>query len=147
MTAPPSPRRVVLLVTGSRSITDGALVHRFLDSVAGDLRPTVILHGGAAGVDTLAGLWAMRRGIAVEVHPPDFVAFPYRTHRGKAYLERDKAMVTKADKVVAIWDGESRGTAATLEEALRQGKLEKLQMAHVERPTQDPRGKKTRAKH
>jgi hypothetical protein len=109
---------IALLVTGSRGIRDAAVVNRVLDRVASDLRPTLVIHGGADGVDTLAGAWAAHHDIPTIVVPPDVKQFGR-----SAYAIRDKAMVTQADHVVAIWDGTSPGTCITFTEARKQGKL------------------------
>jgi hypothetical protein len=110
-----------LLVTGSRSITDEALVVYALEQTLHDLGGTVarLIHGGAAGVDTLAGKWAERRGIPTSVVRPHFD----QGRGNRAYLERDAAMVDMATHVVAIWDGQSRGTQYTFEYARTKGNL------------------------
>lgn len=107
---------VVLLVTGSRSIEDPWIVDYVLQQVVPAERATCIMHGGAAGVDTLADAWARQQGLPVVVVPGQ---------RG-AYLARDKAMVERADRVVAIWDGHSRGTQYTADTAAGYGKLASL---------------------
>ena len=51
-----------LIVAGSRTITDAALV---VDAVAGSgWTPTVVIEGEAPGVDTLARAWAAGRRTA-----------------------------------------------------------------------------------
>src|SRR6185295_25718 len=103
-----APRVIgTLLVTGSRSIGDAALVFSVLDALP--LVPTVVMHGGAAGVDTLAGKWAKAKGYRVEVVRPPKPARP------GDYVRRDYKMVDAADQVVAIWDGHSPGTRHTFE--------------------------------
>jgi hypothetical protein len=112
-----------VLVTGSRSIKDAAVVARILDALP--FRVSKLVHGGAPGVDVFAGAWATQQSppIAVKVVRPDFAAYPVRTFKWKAYIERDYAMVREADIVVAIWDGKSGGTRKTFEYAETQGKL------------------------
>lgn len=116
---------VSLLVTGSRSIKDPAVVFARLDAfVSGnpELRVTRLIHGGAVGVDTLAGQWAAARDIMVTVVRPDFKQWPVSTYRWKAYTVRDYQMVDMCDQVVAIWDGKSSGTRLTFEYAERKQK-------------------------
>lgn len=115
--------RKVLLVTGSRSIKNANVVNSVLNSVVDSLQPTVLLHGGATGVDRLAGKWAAARGLLVEVKRPDFTTWPIRQFKWKAYAMRDLAMVNEADVVVAIWDGHSSGTRITKDAAEKQHKL------------------------
>jgi hypothetical protein len=117
-----------LLVTGSRSITDRAKVFAALDAYVRkhEQQLTLLIHGGAIGVDTLAGEWAQERGVPVKVVRPDFQTWPVDQFRWKAYAVRDRAMVDEADAVVAIWDGKSSGTRLTYEYAAEKGKLQRL---------------------
>ena len=110
-----------LLITGSRSITDKKLVFDALDKLEG--KPSVLIHGGATGVDTLAGEWAKSKGIEVNVVRPDWKKFPITQYRFKAYAMRDRLMVDTSDVVVAIWDGVSSGTQLTFTYADTKGKL------------------------
>lgn len=115
----------LLLVTGSRSIKDREQVWTCLDQILDTIKPTQLIHGGAVGVDMLAGEWAQDQNLPVIVKQPDFKRWPIAQYRWKAYGERDKAMVDMADAVVAIWDGKSSGTKLTMDEARRQDKLRK----------------------
>lgn len=116
---------IKLLVTGSRSITDTARVCRFLDTVRAELAPAELhlLHGGAQGVDFIAGQWARTHGLRCTMRRPNFRLYPRDRHRNKAYGVRDVEMVAEADRVVAVWDGKSPGTRLTMDEAIRRGKL------------------------
>ena len=109
-----------LLVTGSRSIRDAAFVRAKLDTLP---RPGLLIHGGAIGVDTLAGQWAKDHAIPVKVYRPDFKTWPVAAYRWKAFLVRDMAMVDVADDVVAIWDGTSSGTKKTMDYAVSKDKF------------------------
>lgn len=113
-----------LLVTGSRSIKNRALVFRELDKIVAGTLPDRLIHGGAQGVDILSGEWARARGIdTTKVVRPDFKTWPIHRHRWKAYTMRDVAMVDEADLVVALWDGHSSGTKLTYEYAASKDKL------------------------
>lgn len=58
------PKRVVI-VTGSRSFSDGALLARCL----GELEPDLVVEGGARGADALAREWALAHGVTpITVH-------------------------------------------------------------------------------
>lgn len=76
-----------------------------------------IVSGGAKGVDTLAEDFATANGFPVLRFLPDY-------HRyGKAAPHvRNGQIVAAADRVVAFWDGKSRGTKSTIEKAKRYGK-------------------------
>lgn len=102
-------------VVGSRGITRADL-SKYVPEDA-----TVILSGGARGVDQLAEEYAKERGLGLEVLLPNYELF------GKtAPLIRDRQIVDKADLVVAIWDGSSSGTRYTIEYAKAQGVPVKL---------------------
>lgn len=114
----------VLLVTGSRTIRDEVVVNTVLDQVFDQLKPTLLIHGGAVGVDQIAGAWAAQRKLDVRVVRPNFGMWPRAAFGpGKAYAMRDLAMVAEATHVVGIWDGTSKGTHLTLKEAKRVKKL------------------------
>lgn len=123
------PNQVKLLVTGSRSITDKQRVWTLLDQVRP--RPDLLIHGGAKGVDTLAGAWAKEHQVPVKVVRPNFKAWPVNKYRWRAYTVRDYDMVDMATHVVAIWDGKSSGTRITMEYAQRPEKKDKVVTIHV----------------
>lgn len=76
-----------------------------------------IVTGGARGVDAEAQRAAETMGAGVIVHAPD-----YESHGKRAPFERNTQIVAEADKVVAFWDGESRGTLDTIRKAVKAGK-------------------------
>ena len=73
-------------------------------------RVSTVIHGGARGVDTVAGYWAAERGYAVSVHLADWEGLGQR-----AGFVRNKTMVVACDAAIVVWDGESKGTAQTIE--------------------------------
>ena len=77
----------------------------------------IIISGGARGVDSIAASWARRHGFAVIEHKPD-----YRRYGKAAPHVRNSKIVEDADRVVAFWDGKSRGTKSTIDKALKHGK-------------------------
>lgn len=74
---------------------------------------TMIISGGAIGVDTLAEKYADRMDIPKVIIRPD-----YKKYGKLAPLVRNKQMVDMADMVIAIWDGKSRGTKNTIDYAI-----------------------------
>lgn len=100
-----------LLIIGSRSITDFDLSPYVSDEV------DLIISGGAAGVDRLAEELADKRGISKLIIRPD-----YKKYSRAAPLIRNRAMVEAADKVIAVWDGASRGCLFSIRYAKGLGK-------------------------
>jgi len=95
-----------VVVCGSRSFGDFALLCRKLDAfLARRLPGVVILSGGCRGADALGERYAALRGLPVE----RFLADWARLGRS-AGPARNEVMVKSADAVVAFWDGRSRGT-------------------------------------
>ena len=71
------------IVCGGRNFTDKDLVFQSLDGFP-DLE--TVIHGGARGADSLAGLYARARGIEEEVYKPEWhiynrAAGPIRNQR------------------------------------------------------------------
>ena len=100
-----------LLIVGSRDICD-FLLDPYLPP-----NTTLIISGGARGVDRLAEDLADRKGISKLILRPD-----YRRYGRGAPLRRNREMVDLADRVLVIWNGTSRGSAETLAYAKKMGK-------------------------
>lgn len=66
---------------------------------------TEIVSGGAAGIDRCAEKYAAVHGIPLKVFLPR-----YDLYGRAAPVRRNEQIVMYADRVVAIWDGSSRGT-------------------------------------
>ena len=97
-----------VIVAGSRSIRDRRVVEKVIAESEFDI--SELVSGGAKGVDRLAEDWANASGVAVRMFRPDW----HRFRRG-AGLVRNREMAAYADALVAIWDGESRGTGHMIE--------------------------------
>lgn len=100
-----------LLIAGSRGITDFDLSAHIPPET------TVIISGGAKGVDTLAEKYADEHGYEKIIIKPD-----YNTYGRGAPLRRNEEMVELADMVLVIWDGQSRGTKYTANYAKKKNK-------------------------
>jgi lactate dehydrogenase-like 2-hydroxyacid dehydrogenase len=65
----------------------------------------VVICGCARGADEHGRTWANKHGIKVENFPANWAKY------GKsAGYRRNQEMAAKADGVIAIWDGHSKGT-------------------------------------
>ena len=97
-------------VIGSRSLTDIDL-SPYIPAEA-----TVIISGGAKGVDACARDYARAHGLPLIEFLPDYA------HYGRiAPLKRNGEIVAGADMLIAVWDGESHGTRATIRLAREKG--------------------------
>ena len=87
-----------VLVCGGRDFDDRACVYRVLD----DLKPSLVINGGANGADWLSSEWAVERGVRVR----EFKA-EWRLHGRAAGPMRNAVMLRdgKPDLVIAFKGG------------------------------------------
>lgn len=103
-----------IAIVGSRDYPD---LQAVVDYVKGLPSDTVIVSGGAGGVDTAAERAAKSVGMATEIFRADWKRF------GKvAGFMRNHDIVRAADRVVAFHHKESRGTAHTIKITKEAGK-------------------------
>ncbi len=76
-----------------------------------------IVSGGAKGVDSIAAEYAKKKGLKLTVFLPQ-----YEEYGRAAPIIRNKEIVDYADKIVAFWDGKSRGTFSVIKYAVKTGK-------------------------
>jgi len=99
-----------VVVCGSRSFADFALLRSKLDVLLSRRLPdVVILSGGCRGADALGERYARLRNLPVERFPADWA----RLGRSAGW-HRNEVMVKQADAVVVFWDGQSRGSASVI---------------------------------
>ena len=100
-----------LLVAGSRSIKEYDLEGLVLEGV------TLIITGGASGIDEIAEEYADKKRISKLVLRPR-----YELYGKGGPLKRNEKMVELCDMALVIWDGRSRGSRYTIEQAKKMGK-------------------------
>ena len=71
-----------------------------------------IVSGGVVGADTCAADYAKENGIMLTVFLPE-----YERYGRAAPIVRNKEIVDLADKIIAFWDGNSRGTLSVIKYA------------------------------
>lgn len=129
-----------VIMAGTRTITDPALLEQAV--IDSGYEVEIVFCGCADGVDkmsghchdTLLGLWinaedcegadwgmehgwACTHGVAVRHFPAD-----WKTHGKAAGPIRNREMAEAgADALLALWDGESKGTSSMIQEAVRAG--------------------------
>lgn len=100
-----------LLIAGSRTINTFDLSEYITFDV------DLIICGGANGVDRIAEQYADDNRISKLVLKPQ-----YKIYGKAAPIKRNELMVDIADKVLVVWDGDSRGSEYTIHYAMKKGK-------------------------
>jgi hypothetical protein len=93
-----------VIIAGSRCICNETAVVSALNHNPYDI--TEVVSGHAAGIDQIGEMWARSKGHPVTTFTPDYNDGNQR----RAPLLRNTAMAKYADALIAIWDGQSRGT-------------------------------------
>lgn len=99
-------------MAGSRSIKDRAVVEEAVEEAPFDVDE--IVHGACrVGVDKSADQLAQDEDIEVKTFPAE-----WKKYEKAAGPIRNKEMAEYADALIAVWDGESRGTKNMIRTAL-----------------------------
>jgi hypothetical protein len=112
-------RRIKVLVCGGRTYRNVSMVNLVLGALHDAVPIGRVIHGGAAGADTLGGIWARQNDIPVSVFRADWLA-----HGKAAGPRRTPRLLDEGepDLVVAFLGG--RGTADMVKRAeARLGKI------------------------
>lgn len=104
-----------VIIAGSRTVTDFRFVYQAANESGFEI--TEVVSGGAPGVDTLGEEFAADLDVPLKVFPAEWEKL------GKsAGPIRNRHMAEYADALIAIWDGESRGTKNMIATMERLGK-------------------------
>lgn len=98
-----------VIVAGSREI-NVAVEYLSVIVIESGFTPSVIISGHARGADKLGEDWAKLHDIPCEKYPADWDKYGKR-----AGFMRNEYMASKADALIALWDGNSRGTKHMIE--------------------------------
>lgn len=101
-----------IAIIGSRSITVSV---SDIDNYMANAEE--IVSGGAAGVDDCAANYAKEHGIKLTEILPQ-----YERYGRKAPIIINKEIVDYADKIIAFWNGSSKGTLSVINYAQKTGK-------------------------
>ena len=100
-------------VVGSRGFDDYPLLKETLSNH----QITRIISGGARGADSLAEQFAREHNIQTDIYRPD-----WKSYGRAAGPKRNRTIVENSDKIIAFWDGESKGTKSSIDLAKKLGK-------------------------
>lgn len=98
------------MICGCRTIDDYRVLRAAIATLIDQFgyKPTIIIHGAASGVDSLAERYAQDKQLGCHGVPAEW------TKHGKAAGPiRNQKMIDeeKPDMTLAVWDGKSRGTS------------------------------------
>jgi hypothetical protein len=103
-------------VVGSRTFNDYPLVVRILDPMKDQI--SMLISGGADGADKLGERYADAHGIPKQIYYPDWDGYG----KSAAFL-RNQTIADECQRMVAFWDGKSRGTQDVIGRAVQAGKV------------------------
>lgn len=109
-----------LIVAGSRTIKNYSFVESCINAVINQHKQNIteIVSGTARGVDRFGEQYAQKHNISLIKFPANWDKY------GKsAGYKRNEEMADYADGLLAIWDGESRGTKHMIEIARKKSLL------------------------
>lgn len=104
-----------VIIAGSRGITDYQFVCNVIKESCFNI--TEVVSGTAKGVDQLGERWAKDNNVPVHKFPAEWS----RLGKSAGYV-RNTDMGKYADCLIAIWDGESRGTKHMIDIATNLGR-------------------------
>lgn len=91
------------IIAGSRTITDDSLVKEAILESGFDI--SCVICGLVKGVDLLGADWAVTNKKTVQYFPAN-----WKKHGKAAGYIRNVEMADVADALIAVWNGQSRGT-------------------------------------
>lgn len=98
-----------VIIAGSRHLDNASVVAAAIMHSGFDI--TQVVSGGASGVDASGEALADLHSMDLKVFPAD-----WKRHGKAAGPIRNKQMAAYADALIAVWDGQSRGTKNMIDE-------------------------------
>ncbi len=120
-----------IAVVGSREFIKGSDVECFMEQIlmmeyrnypSNPNHPLshddiTIVSGGARGVDSYAEAFAKRNNIETKIFLPN-----WNRYGKSAGFIRNELIINEADKVIAFWDGKSKGSKHSIDLAIKANK-------------------------
>lgn len=110
-----------LAIVGSRTLNEWRKSFVFILECIELENITMIVSGGAKGADTIAEAFADYHNIKKDIYRAH-----WNTYGKRAGYLRNVDIVENSDKVIAFWNGTSKGTNHTINLAKKQNKLLKI---------------------
>lgn len=104
------------IIAGSRSVNTYVILETAIEQCPWASDITEVVSGTAKGADQLGEEWAYKNHIRLTKFPAD-----WDTYGRSAGMRRNRAMAAYATGLIALWDGQSKGTAQMIAEARKRG--------------------------
>jgi len=103
-----------VIIAGSRTITDYDVVEAAIKESGFEI--TEVVSGGARGPDQIGEQYAARNSICLKQFIPNWK----KLGRSAGYIRNEK-MAEYGEALIAVWDGESKGTKHMIDSANKKG--------------------------
>lgn len=103
-----------VIIAGGRDYHDYEVLKQAV--AESQLAITTVVSGGAKGVDAMGERYAEEMNLQLNIYAAD-----WETHGRAAGPIRNRKMAENAEALIALWDGESRGTKNMIETATKKG--------------------------
>lgn len=107
-----------IAVVGGRKFSNYNLLKETLEQ---EKFTGILISGGAKGADQMAERYALEKNIPTQIFRP-----LWDLHGKQAGFIRNKKIVEACDKLIAFWDGQSKGTSHSIYLARNAGKEVKV---------------------
>ena len=105
--------KYIIGIIGSREFYEMSVLNKIMDSLIKKYMlnefDLYICSGGARGADTLAQNYAKENGLSIIIYYPD-----WKTYGKEAGFRRNALIASQSDLIIALWDGQSKGTMHTV---------------------------------
>lgn len=102
------------IIAGGRNVTTYSFVEEAVKQSGFSI--TEVVSGCARGADTLGEMWANKHNVPLSMFPAD-----WHNLGKKAGHVRNCQMGDYAEALIALWDGQSRGTKHMIDYATKKG--------------------------
>lgn len=105
-----------IIIAGGRDFFKYEIVEEYCDVVVKNISNPFIISGGQRGADQLGERYARERNIPLKIIPAN-----WNKYGKSAGPIRNREMSKEADRLIAFWDGKSKGTKDMIDVAKSKG--------------------------